>query len=76
VYAIHVLSGQFLQHEAGSKRWFVLPNKVALLKVKQALWDKYTPFWAKNISVEQHTLESIMKTVPKEISSFFCVGFV
>jgi hypothetical protein len=75
VDSIHVLPGRFLQTDE-SKRWFVVPDRVALDKVKQALRDKYVPFWAKNIRVEPRTLESTMQatttttapsaTVPKK----------
>jgi hypothetical protein len=46
-------NGRFLLRDSKdeAKRWFVLPDKVPLDKVKQALRDKYVPFWAKGVDV-------------------------
>ena len=40
--------GRFVQRDGKDpeKRWFNLPNKVILAKVKQALRDQYIPLWA------------------------------
>lgn len=43
--------GRFLNLEDSTKRWFELPDLVVLDKAKQALRDKYVPYWAKNIEV-------------------------
>eukprot|EP00751_Fragilariopsis_kerguelensis_P009278 CAMPEP_0170789678 /NCGR_PEP_ID=MMETSP0733-20121128/19890_1 /TAXON_ID=186038 /ORGANISM="Fragilariopsis kerguelensis, Strain L26-C5" /LENGTH=645 /DNA_ID=CAMNT_0011136859 /DNA_START=55 /DNA_END=1992 /DNA_ORIENTATION=+ len=40
--------GRFLNIDSANKRWFALPDAVVLDKIKQALRDKYVPFWAKN----------------------------
>jgi hypothetical protein len=34
--------------DSGNKRWFILPDAVVLDKIKQALRDKYVPYWAKD----------------------------
>ena len=39
--------GRFLQLESVTERWFLLPPKVIMDKVKQALRDKYVPLWAR-----------------------------
>ena len=41
--------GRFVQLDPGTKRWFVLPEKVALIKIKQALRDRHVPKWAENL---------------------------
>lgn len=43
--------GRFLNLDSKTNRWFVLPDVVVLDKIKQALRDKYVPFWAKNIDI-------------------------
>ena len=41
-------SGRFLQKEKGvGERWFVLPDNIAMSKVRQALRDNYIPKWAR-----------------------------
>jgi hypothetical protein len=45
-------SGRFLQRDNNAKRWFVLPETVALHKVKQALRDKYVPLWARKMNLK------------------------
>lgn len=39
--------GRFLDKDKATKRFFVLPDKVSLDKVKQALRDEYVPVWAR-----------------------------
>jgi hypothetical protein len=43
--------GRFLNLDSKTNRWFVLPDAVVLDKIKQALRDKYVPFWAKNMDI-------------------------
>jgi len=45
--------GRFLLREDETKRWFVVPDKVALDKAKQALRDKHIPVWAAEIDPKQ-----------------------
>ena len=46
-------SGRFLQKEKGvGERWFVLPDNIAIYKVKQALRDAHIPRWARNLNGE------------------------
>ena len=47
--------GRFVQRDGkdSEKRWFNLPNKVILAKVKQALRDQYIPLWAPVLGSEQ-----------------------
>jgi len=47
--------GRFVQRDGNDpeKRWFNLPNKVILAKVKQALRDQYIPLWAPVLGSEQ-----------------------
>ena len=53
VDSIKSTNGRFLQKEKGEKgRWFELPPKVAIAKVKQALRDKYVPVWMKYLDTE------------------------
>jgi hypothetical protein len=39
--------GRFLERETGTRKLFVLPKDVVLEKVRQALRDKYVPFFAR-----------------------------
>ncbi|KAL3905706.1 MAG: hypothetical protein SGARI_004331 [Bacillariaceae sp.] len=58
--------GRFLNLDSKTNRWFVLPDAVVLDKIKQALRDKYIPFWAKNMeipSVEPGSLSSATRSV-------------
>jgi hypothetical protein len=58
--------GRFLNLDSENNRWFVLPDAVVLDKIKQALRDKYVPFWAKNMDipdVEPGSLSSATKAV-------------
>jgi hypothetical protein len=43
--------GRFLNLDSKTNRWFILPDVVVLDKIKQALRDKYVPFWAKNMDI-------------------------
>ncbi|KAG7362653.1 hypothetical protein IV203_026013 [Nitzschia inconspicua] len=43
--------GRFLNLDSKTNRWFILPDAVVLDKIKQALRDKYVPFWAKNMDI-------------------------
>jgi hypothetical protein len=45
------MGGRFLNLDDSTKRWFILPDAVVLDKIKQALRDKYVPFWAKNMDI-------------------------
>jgi hypothetical protein len=51
--------GRFLNLEDATKRWFLLPDSVVLDKVKQALRDKYVPYWAKNIEIKPLVVNNI-----------------
>jgi len=46
------LRGRFLNIDGKTKRWYVLPNSVVLDKIKQALRDKYIPYWARDLKIE------------------------
>jgi hypothetical protein len=48
MYVQHSLGGRFVNIDSGNKRWFILPDAVVLDKIKQALRDKYVPYWAKD----------------------------
>jgi len=50
-YVKNDCGGRFLNLDDKTKRWFVLPDAVVLDKIKQALRDKYVPFWAKNMDI-------------------------
>ena len=50
-YVRNETGGRFLNLDDKTKRWFVLPDAVVLDKIKQALRDKYVPFWAKNLDI-------------------------
>ncbi|CAJ1966139.1 unnamed protein product [Cylindrotheca closterium] len=39
--------GRFLQLDSKTKKWFNIPEKISLDKIKQALRDKYVPHFAK-----------------------------
>jgi hypothetical protein len=55
--------GRFLQKEAKTGRWFVLPQKIVLDKIKQALRDKYVPEFARS-EVMKTTLEPTQTLLP------------
>jgi len=57
--------GRFLNIDSVNKRWFALPDAVVLDKIKQALRDKYIPFWAKdsNKSVKSNETTLTRKAV-------------
>lgn len=48
MYVQQSLGGRFVNIDSGNKRWFILPDAVVLDKIKQALRDKYVPYWAKD----------------------------
>lgn len=50
--------GRFLLREDETKRWFVVPDKVALDKAKQALRDKHIPVWAAEIDPKEDPCDS------------------
>lgn len=50
VATIHSQEGRFLQREKGTNKWFRLPPKAVLEKVKQALRDDYIPEFLKEES--------------------------
>ena len=57
-------NGRFVQMENGEiNRWFVLPDKFVIRKVKQALRDRYVPTWARNFFPEERVY---IQGVPRE----------
>jgi hypothetical protein len=57
------LRGRFLNIDGKTKRWYILPNSVVLDKIKQALRDKYIPYWARDLKIENkkhYMADSIM----------------
>ena len=62
-YVQEELIGRFLNIDSKTKRWYILPNLVVLDKIKQALRDKYIPYWARDLKIENKlhkTLDSMM----------------
>jgi hypothetical protein len=62
-YVMEELRGRFLNIDSKTKRWYTLPNSVVLDKIKQALRDKYIPYWARDLKIEDkkyEPLESIL----------------
>jgi len=51
-YVQEDLKGRFLNMDGKTKRWYILPNPVVLDKIKQALRDKYIPYWARDLKIE------------------------
>lgn len=51
-YVQEELNGRFLNIESKTKRWYILPDAVVLDKIKQALRDKYIPYWARDLKIE------------------------
>lgn len=51
-YIQEELRGRFLNIDSKTKRWYILPNTVVLDKIKQALRDKYIPYWARDLKIE------------------------
>ena len=47
-YVYNEQGGRYVQRDKETGRWFILPNKVALEKVKQGLRDKHVPDWVKD----------------------------
>jgi len=48
-----------LNIDSKTKRWFILPDAVVLDKIKQALRDKYVPYWARDLKIEDKVHSSI-----------------
>ncbi len=46
------LKGRFLNIDSKTKRWYILPDAIVLDKIKQALRDKYIPYWARDLKIE------------------------
>lgn len=44
--------GKFLQKHSETGRWFAVPRKIVLDKIKQALRDKHVPVYARDLSME------------------------
>lgn len=57
-YVQEELKGRFLNIDSKTKSWYVLPNSVVLDKIKQALRDKYIPYWARDLQIENMSKES------------------
>ena len=51
-YVKQELKGRFLNIDSKTKRWYILPDAVVLDKIKQALRDKYIPYWARELKIE------------------------
>jgi len=51
-YVHENLKGRFLNIDSKTKRWYILPDTVVLDKIKQALRDKYIPYWARDLKIE------------------------
>lgn len=51
-YVHENLKGRFLNIDSKTKRWYILPDNVVLDKIKQALRDKYIPYWARDLKIE------------------------
>jgi hypothetical protein len=56
---VHENGGRFLELHTPANRWFVLPRKAALMKVKQALRDRHVPKWARPGVIELSTAEQL-----------------
>jgi len=54
-YVQEELKGRFLNIDSKTKRWYILPDTVVLDKIKQALRDKYIPYWARELQIESKT---------------------
>lgn len=50
--------GRFLNLDDETKRWFLLPDSVVLDKIKQALRDRYVPFWAKDMEIKPLVIDA------------------
>lgn len=51
-YVKEELKGRFLNIDSKTNRWYILPDAVVLDKIKQALRDKYIPYWARELNIE------------------------
>ena len=50
--------------DSKTKRWFILPDTVVLDKIKQALRDKYVPFWARTLKIEDKVHSNTPSIMP------------
>lgn len=57
-YVHEHLKGRFLNIDSKTKRWYILPDTVVLDKIKQALRDKYIPYWARDLKIENKKHDS------------------
>ena len=57
-YVQENLKGRFLNIDSKTKRWYILPDDVVLDKIKQALRDKYIPYWARDLKIENKKHET------------------
>jgi len=57
-YVQQELKGRFLNIDNKTKRWYILPDAVVLDKIKQALRDKYIPYWARDLKIENKTSDA------------------
>mmetsp|Transcript_22425 Transcript_22425/g.50069 ORF Transcript_22425/g.50069 Transcript_22425/m.50069 type:complete len:595 (+) Transcript_22425:69-1853(+) len=64
-YVQQMLGGRFLNIDNDTKRWYLLPNAVVLDKIKQALRDKYVPFWARDLKIEGKKHDTVITAPPK-----------
>ena len=62
------LGARFLNIDSSNKRWFILSDAVVLDKIKQALRDKYVPFWAKDLKNKTSSDETTLaiKAIAKQ----------
>ena len=68
--------GRFLNIDSSNKRWFILPDAVVLDKIKQALRDKYVPFWAKDLKNKTSSDETALaiKAIATQKNAFKNLG--
>lgn len=59
-------NGRFLQRETSTGRWFKLPERVVMEKIKQALRDKYVPLWAQDGTSSPVPMATPMDIMAKE----------
>lgn len=62
-YVQEELRGRFLNIDSKTKGWYILPNTVVLDKIKQALRDKYIPYWARDLKIKDkkhHPMGSVL----------------
>lgn len=61
-YVHENLKGRFLNIDSKTKRWYRLPDTVVLDKIKQALRDKYIPYWARDLKIENKRHDAVKST--------------